>query len=282
MPGTSCCRPARSAAPTASSATGLDGQRACRACYEKFRILPCSRCGRDKPVAAKTVDGRPLCHPCTRRIAEKQPVTFHQATVVRREIKAATQLVTWLRARGTSLSTCTQHDIDDWLAGDVWLRYIARSFLAWSVRNRHAHGVTIPHPPKDASMTLIEDDQRWAHVRRLVKGDRVDNVTRVAGLLLLLFAQPLSRTSRIRLDQVTQEDTHVMLTFGSHPVLPPPWTPWSWSSSSTGTTTRPSDAVSITLGSSRGRPADSRSAAVNSCASSPRWASGLDPAVTPP
>ncbi|MFJ9840309.1 hypothetical protein ACIRYZ_07550 [Kitasatospora sp. NPDC101155] len=31
-----------------------------------------------------------------RRIAEKQPVTFHQATVVRREIKAAIQLVSWI------------------------------------------------------------------------------------------------------------------------------------------------------------------------------------------
>jgi len=36
---------------------GLDGQRAC---YEKFRLLPCSRCGRTKPVATRTVDDQPL------------------------------------------------------------------------------------------------------------------------------------------------------------------------------------------------------------------------------
>ncbi|GAA4031310.1 hypothetical protein GCM10022232_91580 [Streptomyces plumbiresistens] len=45
---------------------GLDGQRTCRACYEKFRLLPCSRCGRTKPFATRTVDDQPLCHPCTR------------------------------------------------------------------------------------------------------------------------------------------------------------------------------------------------------------------------
>ncbi|MGW2789814.1 hypothetical protein ACWC9H_07805 [Streptomyces sp. NPDC001251] len=45
---------------------GLGGRRACRSCYERRRTQPCSRCGRDKPVAAKTVDGQPLCHPCTR------------------------------------------------------------------------------------------------------------------------------------------------------------------------------------------------------------------------
>ncbi|MFD7379722.1 hypothetical protein ACFY13_49105 [Streptomyces mirabilis] len=158
-----------------------------------------------------------------RRDAKKRPVTLHQSVVVRREVKAAIQLIEWLWARSTNLATCTQHDIDDWLATDIWVRYLARTFLVWSVRNRHAHRVLIPIPPQDSSMVLIEQDQRWAHVRRLVKGDGVDTVTRVAGLLLLLFAQPLSRTSQIRLDQVTRTENGVALTLGSHPTdLPPP------------------------------------------------------------
>ena len=158
-----------------------------------------------------------------RRTAASRPVTQHQVVVVRREIKAAIQLIAWLRARGTSLATCTQHDIDGWLASDLWVRYFARTFLIWSVRNQHAHRVVIPIPPKDTSMTLIEQDQRWAHVRRLVKGDEIDTTARVAGLLLLLFAQPLSRTSLIRVDQVTRTKDGVTLTLGSHPtVLPPP------------------------------------------------------------
>ncbi|MEV8597336.1 hypothetical protein [Streptomyces sp. NPDC052012] len=142
-----------------------------------------------------------------RRDAEKQPVTLHQAVVVRREVKAAIQLIEWLRARNASMATCTQHDIDDWLSTDIWVRYLARTFLVWSVRNRHAHRVLIPVPPQDSSMALIEQDQRWA----------------VVGLLLLLFAQPLSRISRIRLDQVARTEDGVTLTLGSHPIdLPPP------------------------------------------------------------
>lgn len=66
-------------------------------------------------------------------------------------------------------------------------------------------------------MVIIEQDQRWAHVRQLVKGDGIDTATRVAGLLLLLFAQPLSRTSRIRLDQVTRTENGV----GPHVRVPP-------------------------------------------------------------
>jgi hypothetical protein len=71
-------------------------------------------------------------------------------------------------------------------------------------------------------MGLIENDQRWAYVRQLVKGDGIDTATRVAGLLLLLFAQPLSRTSRLRVDQVAQKADRVTLTLGSHPTVPPP------------------------------------------------------------
>ncbi|MFD4483488.1 hypothetical protein ACFWPU_46395 [Streptomyces sp. NPDC058471] len=92
------------------------------------------------------------------------------------------------KSAGCNLDTCTQHDIDDWLATNIWVRYIARTLLVWSVRNRHAHRVLVPIPPKDASMGVIKQDQRWAHVRRLVKGG-LDTTTRVAGLLLLLFAQ---------------------------------------------------------------------------------------------
>ncbi|MEU2865133.1 hypothetical protein ACIQWL_51280 [Streptomyces mirabilis] len=158
-----------------------------------------------------------------RRNTGKQPVTLHQAVVVRREVKAAIQLVAWLRVRGTSLAACTQHDIDDWLATDLWVRYVARTFVAWSVRNRHAHRVVIPAPPRDASMALIEHDQRWGHIRRLVNGDGIDTTTRVAGLLLLLLAQPLSRISLIRVDQVIQTSDGVSLTLAAYPTdLPPP------------------------------------------------------------
>lgn len=209
-----------------------------------------------------------------RQIADKQPVTLHQAMVVRREVKAAIQLIAWLRARGTSLAACTQHDIDDWLATDLWVRYIARTFVVWSVRNRHARRVVIPIPPRDTSMVLIERDQRWGHVRRLVNGDGIDTATRVAGLLLLLLAQPLSRISLIRVDQVRQTKDCVSLTLGSHPtdLLPP------------------LDGLVLELvqqrhgyptlgrsddhhGSSQAQPAGNRSAAGSSCASSPLSAS---------
>ncbi|MHC3475215.1 hypothetical protein ACYF6T_42020 [Streptomyces sp. 7R007] len=51
----------------------------------------------------------------------------------------------------------------------------------------------------------------------------MDTTTRVAGLLLLVSAQPLSRTSQIRLDQVIRLEGGVALKLGPHLTdLPPP------------------------------------------------------------
>ena len=39
----------------------------CKGCYYAVRTEKCSRCGRQLEVASRDLDGRPLCHSCTRR-----------------------------------------------------------------------------------------------------------------------------------------------------------------------------------------------------------------------
>jgi hypothetical protein len=60
-------------------------------------------------------------------------------------------------------------------------------------------------------------------VRRLLHDDTLDPADRVAGLLILLFAQPLARIARLTVDQIVDHDGHVSLLPGTSPVqLPPP------------------------------------------------------------
>jgi hypothetical protein len=72
-------------------------------------------------------------------------------------------------------------------------------------------------------MVLLEQDQRWDLVHQLLHDTDLDPTTRVAGLLVLLFGQPLTRIVRIRTDQITQSGHGVTLALGDTPVvLPPP------------------------------------------------------------
>lgn len=68
-----------------------------------------------------------------RALAERRPLTQEQVTYSVNALTASANLLNWLRARGTSLATCTQSDIDEWLAThDAFSR--TRGFVTWAVK----------------------------------------------------------------------------------------------------------------------------------------------------
>jgi hypothetical protein len=154
--------------------------------------------------------------------AEHGPLTAAQADRAQAELREAIHLLRWLRQHNTTLSEGTQHHIDDWLAQGRSTCHNARPFLAWAVRNKHAHQVEIPIWPGSGPAARIEDDHRWALVRALLHDEHIALEERVAGLLLLLYAQPLAKISRITRDQVRSQAGDTQLVLGTHPLRVPP------------------------------------------------------------
>jgi hypothetical protein len=73
-------------------------------------------------------------------------ITAEQADYVQNEVRAAITLITWLRNRGTSLASCTQRDIDEWLADGPGTCFHARAFVTWASSRGHAGEAEIPGP----------------------------------------------------------------------------------------------------------------------------------------
>jgi hypothetical protein len=144
-------------------------------------------------------------------------ITAEQADYVHNEIRAAVILIAWLRDRGTSLASCTQRDIDDWLAGGPGTCFHARSFLAWASSRGHAGDAEIPRPARSETLAQLEEDRRWELVRSLLHDDAHAIEDRVAGLLVLLYGQPLARIARLTRDQVTDSPDSVTLLLGTMP-----------------------------------------------------------------
>jgi hypothetical protein len=164
---------------------------------------------------------QPLRH--LRDRAERGSLTRGQYDRARATVRAAIALTSWLRANGTTLAACSQRDLDRWLADAPSTHYNARPFVSWACRAGHAHDVAIPPPADRRPAARIEDDERWAMVRRLLHDESVLPGDRVAGLLLLLFGQPLSRIARLRRDQVvTGPDGATQIVIGTHPLVVPP------------------------------------------------------------
>lgn len=157
-----------------------------------------------------------------RQAAERRPLTQEQVTYSINALTAAGNLLNWLRHRGRSLATCTQSDIDEWLLEhDAFSR--ARGFVTWTVRRGHAHGIDIPRARNELVREVFDDhDQRWALARRLLTDDAVALPERVAGLLVLLYAQRVAKITRLTTGHVTITSASVEILLGDCPITVPP------------------------------------------------------------
>jgi len=132
----------------------------------------------------------------------------------RTSIRAAVSFLAWLRDRGITLAACGQADADHWLhAGPS--ACLAGDFLAWAAARGHCQPLSIPAPPR-ATGPAISQDQRWALATRLLHHTALEPTDRVAGCLLLLYGQPLSRIAAMTTSQVIPRDNETFIRLGRH------------------------------------------------------------------
>ena len=157
-----------------------------------------------------------------RSLAEKTPLTRNQVIRVESEAARSIELLAWLREHGSSLAAARQALIDDWLTGS---RKDARGFVTWAVRHGHAHDITIPARQVNVTRAgLPTSDQRWEIARRLLHDPAINTVDRAAGLLVLLYAQPLTRICQLTTGHLlSSKSGGVQLILGTKPLdLPAP------------------------------------------------------------
>jgi hypothetical protein len=67
----------------------------------------------------------------------------------------------------------------------------------------------------------ISQKQRLDLLRRLLTDEKPELLTRVAAIVMLLYAQPLTRILSLTLDDVIQEDGQVAIRLGDPPAPVP-------------------------------------------------------------
>lgn len=144
----------------------------------------------------------------------------------RRNVVTAIALLAWLRAHDRALDTATQADIDLWAATrSDSVRRAGHDFLRWASKRRLVHDVAItrrpqPLPAAHPDPALAE---RAELARRLLHDDDVVLTDRVAGLLVILYAQSLSAIVGLSVDTITVDGGVTSITLGRDPIeLPEP------------------------------------------------------------
>ncbi|MFI5898424.1 hypothetical protein ACIA5D_50990 [Actinoplanes sp. NPDC051513] len=128
-------------------------------------------------------------------------------------------MVNALAEHGRTLATARQADLDQWLA-DHNARREAGNFVRWARRNK----LTTLEPSAtrwSGPAAPIDTEARWERARLLLHDDTIDPEVRVAGLLVLLYAQQPATVSRLTLDHLHITPDSIRLRLGREPVVLP-------------------------------------------------------------
>ncbi|WP_342338059.1 MULTISPECIES: hypothetical protein [unclassified Rhodococcus (in: high G+C Gram-positive bacteria)] len=152
-----------------------------------------------------------------------RPTTRQQMLRIRSHARAAAGLLTWLATRGLTLASCGRTDLDQWITDPAGgYRYETGTFLRWA----YASKLTTAYLPArrwNGPANPIDDDNRWTTARTLLHDNTIDSVDRLAGLLVLLYAQGPSTIALLTVDQISITNDNVHISFGRTPIrLPEP------------------------------------------------------------
>jgi hypothetical protein len=140
-----------------------------------------------------------------------------------RLVRAAVALCDWAAARGLTLSELRQEHLDQWLEAGSSTTASIRPFLRWADRGGLIAPLDAGRRPAYAQIEPISNEQRLSVVRRLLTDGDVLLRDRVAGCLVLVYAQPLTRILTLSVDDVAVDGDRVWVRLGREPVeLPDP------------------------------------------------------------
>jgi len=142
----------------------------------------------------------------------------------KQEITETVKFLLWLHETyERTAETCTQQDIDEWLAGGPTTRSAIRTFFVVAKRAQINTAVTVQHRSAKASPSLSQD-QRLAWIHELLTGTSESLPYRVAGMLLLLYAQPLVKVVTFPTSIISDSDAGMIITLGEKPTdIPEPF-----------------------------------------------------------
>jgi hypothetical protein len=141
----------------------------------------------------------------------------------KQQITEVAKFLTWLQTEHHRyIDGCAQLDVEDYLSQGPTTRHLIRTFFVWRAKNKLPPEIVIGHR-QPRRQPVLTQDQRLAWVRRCLTHHDESRPYRVAGVLLLLYAQPLVRIAALAADsvRVTPEGPVIILADDPLPVPQP-------------------------------------------------------------
>ncbi len=151
--------------------------------------------------------------------AEAGKLKATAANLARDNTDAGVRFLAFLSARERPLSQTRQEDVDDWFA-HASNPFGASDFLKWAICTRRCPRLELPRrrPPQSKG---CPPEEVAGLVRRLLSDEAIALGDRTAGLLVLLFAQPVTRIIDLKLGDLGEHGGELTIRLGDQPVVVP-------------------------------------------------------------
>jgi len=142
----------------------------------------------------------------------------------KQEITETVKFLLWLHETyQRTAATCTQQDVDEWILSGPTTRSAIRTFFVVAKKSRLNTVVKVERRSARTTRSLSQD-QRLAWIHELLTGSSESLPYRVAGMLLLLYAQPLVRLVTLQMSAVVEDEAGMTIALGSQPIdVPEPF-----------------------------------------------------------
>lgn len=156
--------------------------------------------------------------------AQADTLTTGVISAERATIVVTLRFLDWLQQHQKPLTELAQADIDIYAAEHRGRATALRPFLSWTRDTGLTGPVQAPIRASTQPVVTLSDEKRWHQVHTLLHDTSIRLYSRVAGLFVILYAQPLARIVRMRAEQISiREDDTVTVTFDTFPIeLPEP------------------------------------------------------------
>lgn len=177
----------------------------------------------DSPTVRAPVEQFATWHHLRRLRSESRPGQSSDGPKrsAKQEITETIKFLTWLeQTHQRTLADCTQHDVDAYLTSGPTTRHLIRTFFIWAKKSKLNVAVQIGHRQAKTTPT-ISQDQRLAWLKELLTGDSESLPYRIAGVLLLLYAQPLTKIAALHASAIAFVGDETCIALGKDPISVP-------------------------------------------------------------
>jgi integrase len=150
-------------------------------------------------------------------------VGYARNQAARNSLVQSAAFLAWLAARDQTLGQCTQADVDSWFAQPGHARDRTIPFLRWCITHQEMPRLQMTAHPARARQP-ISQTHRLDLIRRLAEDDQLDLRDRVVALLILLYAQQVTKVTSLTISDITTDQDQTFIRLGDPPApVPPPF-----------------------------------------------------------